>query len=469
MPKPFLSEDFLLETEPARVLYHEYAKSMPILDYHCHLPPGEIAENRRFENLTQIWLAGDHYKWRAMRADGVPERLITGDASDYEKFEAWAATVPHAIRNPLYHWTHMELKQAFGIEGKLLCPATAREIYEAANALLQREDYRARGIMERFRVAVVCTTDDPADSLEHHFRIARDESFPTRVLPTFRPDKAMAVESPDAFNAWIDRLEEASGVAVKDFPSFIEALRNRHDFFHRAGCRISDHGLEAPFAADFAESEIRVIFDRLRIGREIDPLQAGPFKSAMMIEFGLMDAEVNWTQQLHLGAIRNLNTRAFALLGPDAGFDSIGDFEIARPLARFLDRLDALGKLPKTIVYNLNPRDNELLAAMIGSFQDGSTAGKIQFGSAWWFNDQKDGIERQVNALSAMGLLSRSVGMLTDSRSFLSYPRHDYFRRILCNLIGKDVDRGELPDDIPHLGKIIQDISYNNAVAYFGI
>ncbi len=469
MPKPFLSESFLLDTDTAKVLYHDYAAGMPIFDYHCHLPPQEVAENRAFENLTQIWLAGDHYKWRAMRANGVAERLITGDASDKEKFDAWAATVPYTMRNPLYHWTHMELKRPFGIGGKLLCPESATEIYDTCGALLQTEAFRARGIMQQFQVKVVCTTDDPVDSLEHHMRIAEDEAFAIRVLPTFRPDRAMAVESPETFTAWVESLEAAADMTIRDASSFVEAIRKRHDVFHDAGCRISDHGLGEPYAEEYTESEIRVIFDKVRIGRDISVEEIRKFKSAMMVEFGLMDAEKNWTLQLHMGAIRNNNTRFFKQLGPDTGFDSMGDFEIARPLARFLDRLDEQEKLPKTILYNLNPRDNELLATMIGNFQDGSVPGKIQFGSAWWFNDQRGGMEWQMNALSTMGLLSRFVGMLTDSRSFLSYPRHEYFRRILCNLIGGDVENGQLPNDMPHLGSIVQDVSYNNAVEYFGI
>ncbi len=465
----FMSKDFLLDSATARTLFHEHAEGLPIFDYHCHLPPREIAENRRFENLTRIWLAGDHYKWRAMRANGVPERLITGDAPDFEKFQAWAATVPATIRNPLYHWTHLELERTFGIAGRLLGPATAREIYDECTAKLGSDEFRARAIMEKMRVKVVCTTDDPTDTLEHHLALRADPSFRVKVLPTFRPDKSMAVESPEAFNAWLAALQERAGIVVRDFASLIEALRARHDFFHAAGCRIADHGLATVYAEEATEHEVRTIFNKVRVGRPADAHEAAKWKSALLDEFGRMHAEKGWTMQLHIGALRNTNSRAFAALGPDAGFDSIGDGELAAPLGRLLDRLDRAGKLPKTILYVLNPRDNEVVATMCGNFQDGSVPGKLQFGAAWWFNDQKDGIERQLDALSAMGLLARFVGMLTDSRSFLSYPRHEYFRRILCNRLGAEVERGELPADMELLGNLVRGVSYRNAVAYFGI
>ncbi len=469
MAETFLTEDFLLTNEPARTLYHNYAAGMPIFDYHCHLSPREIAENRRFENLTQIWLAGDHYKWRLMRANGIPERLITGDAPDWEKFEAWAATVPRIVGNPIYHWTHMELKRPFGLADRLLSPSTAREIYEHCSKLLEGEDFRARGILKQFAVRVVCTTDDPADDLAAHRAVAADDSFQIKVLPTFRPDKALAVEDPQAFNSYVERLEERTGISIRNYASLVEALRQRHDEFHRVGCRISDHGLGEPYAEEFTESELRLIFDKLRIGKAPDRLEARKLKSALMLQFGEMNAEKGWTMQLHLGALRNVSSRLFRLVGPDAGGDTIGDFNLAVPLARFLDRLDGAGKLPKVILYNLNPRDNELLAAMAGCFQDGSVPGKVQFGAAWWFNDHKAGIEAQLTALANIGILSRFVGMLTDSRSFLSYVRHEYFRRILCDFFGREVEEGRLPGDLNFLGGIVKDICYRNAVSYFGI
>jgi glucuronate isomerase len=467
--KPFMDEDFLLHSETARTLYHGYAENMPIFDYHCHLPVQEIAADRTFDNLTQIWLQGDHYKWRAMRAAGVDERLITGEGSDAEKFAAWAATVPGTLRNPLYHWTHLELKRCFDISGKLLDPRTADGIYSACSRMLQTEAFSTRRILQRMNVRVVCTTDDPVDSLEHHIALGGDRDFPVRVLPAFRPDKALAVERPDMFNAWVRRLEAVTDMAIDDYEAFLEALAKRHDFFHSVGCRLSDHGIEQPHAREFALREIRRLFERVRHGETLSDSQICRYKSALLLELAEMNAARGWVQQFHLGALRNINTRALRLLGPDTGYDTIGDFEIAGPLAKFLDTLDAGGRLTKTILYALNPRDNELIAAMIGSFQDGRIPGKIQFGSAWWFNDQKDGMERQITALSNMGLLSRFVGMLTDSRSFLSYPRHEYFRRVLCNLLGADVERGELPDDLELIGGMVRDICWNNAVNYFGI
>jgi glucuronate isomerase len=467
--KPFLTEDFLLQTQTARALYHDFAEGMPIFDYHCHLPVAEIAADKTFENLTDIWLRGDHYKWRAMRANGIAERLITGDASDAEKFQAWAATVPKTLRNPLYHWTHLELKRYFGISGKRLNPETAEAIYTECSAMLRTRDFSTRRILERMNVKVVCTTDDPTDTLEHHLRLKADRAFPVQVLPAFRPDKALGVESPRDFNAWIERLEASAGLEVGHFDSFLEAIRRRHDFFHQAGCRLSDHGIEHPFAADFTAKDVDKAFQKARQGKRPTPVEALKYKSAVTIELARMDAEKGWTQQFHFGALRSVNTKALASLGPDTGYDAIGDFEMARALARFLDRLESDGKLAKTILYVMNPRDNEVVATAIGCFQDGSLPGKMQFGSAWWFNDQKDGIERQINTLSNMGLLSRFVGMLTDSRSFLSYPRHEYFRRVLCNLFGNDVENGELPDDMELLGGMVKDICFRNASAFFGI
>jgi glucuronate isomerase len=464
--KTFNDSNFLLQTPTAERLYHDHASKMPIIDYHCHLNPEYVANDHRFRNLSEIWLAGDHYKWRAMRTNGVAERFCTGDASDWEKFEKWAETVPYTMRNPLYHWTHLELKTAFGVE-KLLSPATAREIYDHCSAMLQQPEYSARGLMMRYNVEVVCTTDDPIDSLEHHIK-CKEDGFKCKVLPTWRPDKAMAVESPEAFKTYIDKLSEVSDVAIGSFATLLDALRVRHRFFESVGCRLSDHGIEEFYAEDYTSAEIEAIFAKVYGGNMLTEQEIIKYKSAMLVEFGIMDHESGWTQQFHYGPIRNNNSRMMALLGPDTGFDSIGDFNTAKSMAKFLDRLDSQDKLAKTIIYNINPRDNEMIATMIGNFQDGSIPGKIQFGSGWWFLDQKDGMERQMNSLSLLGLLSRFVGMLTDSRSFLSYPRHEYFRRTLCNLIGNDVEQGLLPaSELDFIGKMVEDISYNNAKEYF--
>jgi glucuronate isomerase len=464
MPE-FITEDFLLQTKAARILYHEHAKKMPIYDYHCHLPADKIAADHCFDNITQAWLYGDHYKWRAMRANGIPEKYITGDTGDYEKFEKWAQTVPDCLGNPLYHWTHLELKRYFGID-KLLAPDTAKEIYQTASEMLRSPAFSVRNIMRKMNVKLVCTTEDPLDTLSHHKKI-KQNGFEIKVHAAFRPDRAMAVEDIGALNAWIDKLEEADSMQIADFDSYIEAIRKRHDYFHQNGCRLSDHGLETAYAETYSQSEIKKIFDRIRPGKDLDLPQQLKFKSAMMFEFAVMDAEAGWVQQLHIGALRNTSTRLFKALGPDVGCDSISDLEVAKPLSKFLDRLDTNGKLPKTILYNLNPRDNAVFATMVGNFQDGSVPGKMQYGSAWWFLDQKDGMEEQIRALSNMGLLSRFVGMLTDSRSFLSYPRHEYFRRILCNILGNDVEAGLLPADMALLGKMVEDICFNNARNYF--
>jgi glucuronate isomerase len=467
--KAFLAEDFLLQTQTARTLYHDFAENMPIFDYHCHLPVAEIAANKTFENLTDIWLRGDHYKWRAMRANGIPERLITGDASEFEKFQAWSATVPKTLRNPLYHWTHLELKRYFGVSGKLLNLETAEEIYTECSAMLRTGDFSTRRILQRVNVKVVCTTDDPTDSLEHHLKLKAERGFTVKVLPAFRPDKALGVESPREFNNWVGRLETSAGLAVKNYDSFLEAIHRRHDFFHQTGCRLSDHGIEHPFAVNYTAKDVNKAFKKARQGKKPTPAEALKYKSAVMIELARMDAEKGWVQQFHLGALRNVSTRAMQALGADSGYDTIGDFEMAHSLTRFLDALDRDDRLAKTILYVMNPCDNEVVATAVGCFQDGSHFGKMQFGSAWWFNDQKDGIEKQINALSNMGLLSRFVGMLTDSRSFLSYPRHEYFRRVLCNMLGSDVENGELPDDMELIGDMVKDICFHNAVAYFGI
>ncbi|GAB3934473.1 glucuronate isomerase [Larkinella terrae] len=462
--KSFLDEDFLLQTDTARRLYHDYAKSMPIIDYHCHLPPDQIAADKTFENLTQIWLYGDHYKWRAMRTNGVSEKYCTGDASDYEKFQKWAETVPYTMRNPLYHWTHMELKNPFGVE-TVLNATSARQIYDTCTEQLPGMSTRA--LLRHFNVRTVCTTDDPTDSLEHHRKIAED-GFEIKVLPTFRPDKAMAIDDVPVFQSYVKRVGEVCNQDIRSLDVFIECLKQRHDYFAQAGCRLSDHGLELIYAEPYTESEVRSTFEKLLSNAVLSETERLQFKSYMLDRFAEWDWEKGWTQQFHLGALRNNNKRALRTLGPDTGWDSIGDFRQAGPLARFLGGLDDRDQLAKTILYNLNPSDNEIMATMIGNFNDGSTPGKIQFGSGWWFLDQKDGMERQINALSNMGLLSRFVGMLTDSRSFLSYPRHEYFRRILCNIFGNDVENGELPNDIEWIGKLVQNICYNNAEGYFG-
>jgi len=465
--KDFLDENFLLQTKTAQELYHSYAAHQPIIDYHCHLIPSMVANDYQFKSLTEIWLGGDHYKWRAMRTNGIAEKYCTGkDSSDWEKFEKWAETVPYTMRNPLYHWTHLELKTGFGVE-KLLSPKTAREIYDECTAKLQTPEYSARNLMLKYKVEAVCTTDDPIDSLEYHIK-TRNDNFAVKMLPTWRPDKAMAVENPAAFQAYVEQLAEVSGVSISGFDDMILALRKRQDFFQAQGCKLSDHGIEEFYAEDYTEAEIKSIFNKVYSGQALTHSETLKFKSAMLVIFAEMDWEKGWTQQFHFGVIRNNNTRLFNQVGADTGFDSIGSFSIAKNLSKFLDRLDSQNKLTKTILYNLNPADNEMIATMIGNFQDGTIAGKIQFGSGWWFLDQKDGIEKQLNSLSVMGLLSRFVGMLTDSRSFLSYPRHEYFRRILCNLIGDDVEKGLLPhQELDFIGKIVEDISYNNAKSFF--
>jgi glucuronate isomerase len=466
-----MDQDFLLESPTALWLYHDVARRQPIIDYHCHLPPAAIAANHRFGDLQEIWLAGDHYKWRAMRAAGVPERLCTGDASPWDKFAAWAATVPQTLRNPLYHWTHLELRDPFGIEGVRLGPDTARQVWDRCNELLAQDSFRTQGLLRHFRVLVVCTTDDPTDTLEHHRAHATSATAGTRLYPTWRPDRAMALEDVATWNLWADRLGAAAGTDVDSLDRFREALARRHEYFHRQGCRLSDHGLDTAYAEPWTEKHLAAIFDKARAGRDVEPAEVAAFRSALLHEMALWDHERGWTQQFHFGAMRNNNTRAFKTLGPDTGFDSMGDLPIAAPLARFLDGLDREGRLARTILYNHNPRDNDLFATMIGNFQDGggSVPGKMQFGSSWWFLDQKQGIEAQLDSLSNMGLLSRFVGMLTDSRSFLSFSRHEYFRRILCNKIGDEVERGLLPDDRALLRSLIEGVCFTNARDYFGL
>ncbi|MGN6179291.1 MAG: glucuronate isomerase [Mucilaginibacter sp.] len=463
--KPFLDENFLLQSKTAERLYHDFAREMPIIDYHCHLDPAQIASNINFTNLTDIWLRGDHYKWRAMRAYGINEKYITGSATDAEKFEKWAETVPYTLRNPLYHWTHLELQRYFGVH-ELLSPKTAKAIYEECTAKLQTPEYKVQNIVSRMNVEVICTTDDPIDNLEYHQQLKKG-NWGTKVYPAFRPDKAMNADDSDALNQYIAKLEAVSNVSVNSFNDYLDALKKRHDYFAENGCSVSDHGLEQIYAEDYTEKEIEAIFTKIRAGKHLLPLEALKFKSAMLYIFAIWDHEKGWVQQFHLGALRNNNTRAHRELGPDTGYDSIGDFKQAQALSRFLNKLDNTNQLAKTIIYNLNPCDNELFATMTGNFNDGTVSGKMQFGSAWWFLDQKQGMTNQINALSSMGLLSKLVGMLTDSRSFLSYPRHEYFRRLLCNLFAEDVENGELPNDIEWIGKIVQDISYYNAKNYF--
>lgn len=468
MVKEFINKNFLLDTKTAIKLYYNFAESLPIIDYHCHIPPKEVAQNRKFENMTQIWLAGDHYKWRAMRTCGVKEKFITGDASDWEKFEMWARTVPKTIRNPLYHWTHLELKRPFGISNKLLNEKTAKFIWEKCNSKLAMPGFTAQGIAKRMNVEVICTTDDPTDSLEYHEAYVKNGNGFTKMLPAFRPDKTMAIENVEEFLSYLQKLESVSGIEIKDFDSLLTAVRIRRDYFHLHGCRLSDHGIETMYAENYTDSDIRSIFKKLRKGKNLDVIEILKFKSAMIYELGVMNYEKGWMQQFHIGALRDNNSRMFRILGQAAGFDSIGDFEIARPLAKYLDRLDSENKLTKTILYNLNPRDNELFASMIGNFQDGSVAGKMQYGAAWWFLDQKDGIQKQIESLSQLGLLSQFIGMLTDSRSFLSYPRHEYFRRLLCNILGREIEQGLIPNDMQFIGGIVRNICYYNAKKYFG-
>jgi glucuronate isomerase len=466
--KPFIHDDFLLEGPVAVDLFHRFAKDLPIVDFHCHLSPALMAEDHRFRSIAEIWLEGDHYKWRAMRTNGVEERFVSGDASDWGKFSAWARTVPDTLGNPLYHWTHMELHRPFGID-KVLSPATASEIYECANARLAEDGFTALGLLAQFRVAVVCSTDDPVDSLAPHKALAKRKEPATRVYPTWRPDRVLHVEDPVVWNAYVDRLAQAADTEIGSWAALLDAFEKRHAFFDQMGCRGSDHGLERMEAQPFTDAAAGVAFERLRKGEALESGETWLIKSALLHRLALLDHARGWVQQFHLGAMRNNNIRMRRLLGPDTGYDSIGDFEQARPLARFLDRLDETDQLAKTILYNLNPADNELFATMIGNFQDARVPGKVQWGSAWWFLDQLDGMEAQMRALANMGLLARFVGMITDSRSFLSYSRHEYFRRLLANLLGEEVRRGRLPDEREALGRLVRNICFFNARDYFGL
>lgn len=462
----FMDQNFMLGNDTAKVLYHEHAAKMPIIDYHCHLVPQMIADNYQFRNMTEIWLGGDHYKWRAMRGNGVDEAYITGSKSDYEKFEKWAATVPFLMRNPLYHWTHLELKRIFGID-TILKPETAREIYDACNEKLVTTAFRAQGLMKSCHVETVCTTDDPADTLEYHKQL-RESDFAVKVLPTWRPDKAMAIDNPQAYNEYIKQLEQVADVSISSYDDLLTALQKRHDYFALQGCKLSDHGLDTFYGEDYTERELRLIFEKVRSGKSVSTEELKKFRSGFLFDLAVMDHAKGWTQQFHIGAIRNCNARMFKKLGPDTGFDAIHDLSCAAAGHKLFSRLDDAGSLAKTILYNLNPRDNEVLAVMAYTFNDGSIAGKMQYGSAWWFLDHESGMIDQMNALSSLGLLSRFVGMLTDSRSFLSYPRHEYFRRILCNMVGADVESGKLPaSELAFIGEMVEGISYQNARQFF--
>lgn len=465
--KEFMNSDFLLDSEPARRLYHEYAADMPIYDYHSHLPINQIVEDARFRNITQIWLYGDHYKWRAMRACGVDEMFVSGKpvpASDYQRFEAWAGVVPQTICNPLYHWSHLELRRCFGID-TLLSSETARDIYDVCTEKLKSPAMSARSILRSQNVKILCTTDDPTDDLAGHRTLAAEE-WGVKVYPTWRPDRALFAEDP-RWGAWVDKLERMSGMRIASWNDFLGALQARHDFFHSLGCRISDYGIECPYAADYTEAEVANAFAKARGGTVLAGEELEKFRSALLFELMSMDAGSDWTQQLHLAARRNNSYLGFMAIGPDTGFDSIGDFPVGAALVRLLDHLENAGKLARTIVYTLNPSYNDMIASIVGSFMDGRTPGKMQFGTAWWFNDQKDGMERQMESLAAIGLISRFVGMLTDSRSFLSYPRHEYFRRVLCNMLGGKMERGELPGDFSLVGNTVKDICFYNAEKYF--
>ena len=462
----FINDDFLLTNDTSKTLYHEFASKMPIIDYHCHLPPQEIANDKTWETITELWLGGDHYKWRAMRSNGINENLVTGSADSWEKFLGWAETMPKLMGNPLYHWNQLELARYFDIY-ELLSPNSSQKIYTQCNELLGDSGLSARKLIEESNVKVICTTDDPCDTLNFHYSIEQDESISCKVIPAWRPDKAMMPELGDDFVKWIELLSNVSDTNIASFDHFIDALEKRHQFFHDRGCRLSDHGVETFYAEEYTERDIQNVFKKVMSGSDLVQDEVLKFKSHMLYIFGVMDAEKNWVQQYHYGALRNNSSRLFKQLGPDIGCDSIGDWSAAEPMSKLFSRLDEEGKLAKTIIYPINPRDNEMVGAMIGNFQDGSVPGKIQFGSGWWFNDQMDGMLRQIEALSQLGLLSRFVGMLTDSRSFLSFTRHEYFRRILCNKLGVEIESGIIPNEVDFIGNMVEDISYNNAAGYF--
>ena len=461
----FITENFLLETEIAQELYHDYAKEMPIIDYHNHLPPAAIASNHQFANITEAWLHGDHYKWRAMRALGINEKYITGTASDQDKFLKWAETVPNTLRNPLYHWTHLELLRYFDID-ELLTPKSGLEIYRKTSEKLQDKTHSAIGLLKQQNVELLCTTDDPLDSLEHHLSTGQND-LDIQMLPAFRPDKAYAVEDAKALVQYVERLADLTGISITSYQDYLDALKNRIAFFHQAGSRLSDHGLDQPYFFEPGAFNIETLFKKVLKGKALEHQEVHYFKFETLLHLCREYHKYGWTQQFHLGALRNTNERMLSTLGPDTGFDSIGDFQQASSMSKFLNELDKTNQLTKTILYNLNPSQNEVFATMAGNFNDGTVKGKMQYGSAWWYLDQLDGMEKQINTLSNMGMLSSFVGMLTDSRSFLSFPRHEYFRRLLCNIFGNDIEKGLVPKDIPFVGKMIQDISYHNAKSYF--
>jgi glucuronate isomerase len=463
----FMTDSFLLSSRRSEQLFHDYADSMPIYDYHTHLPARKIAENNPFRSITEVWLDHDHYKWRAMRAEGIDERLITGAAADWDRFLAWAGTVPRTLRNPLFHWTHLELKAYFGIRGKLLGEDTAQEIYARCNELLQTDDFRPRSLLERMKVRVLFTTDDPTDSLEHHLRLQEDGDFDVKVLPTFRPDPVLGIEEPAPFNRWVSRLEAASGIEVKSFDHLLQALEKRHDDFHAAGCRASDYGLDRPYCESYSKGEIQSTFKRVRRDEVPDVPSIEKFRTCLLAHLSWMNRKRGWVQMLHLGALRNTSSRRFRSLGPDTGFDAMGDAPLTARLLSFLDRLESGGMLPKTVVFNINPRDNDAIMSAIGCFQEGPVRGKMQLGPAWWFNDSREGVIAHLNALSDGGMLSGFIGMVTDSRSFLSFPRHEYFRRIFCNLLGEEMEGGLIPDDLGPVGDMVRDVCYHNAETYF--
>ncbi len=464
--KEFINKDFLLQNDYAKMLYHDHAEKLPIIDYHCHLSPKMIAEDYRFKSITELWLDGDHYKWRAMRANGIDESYITGrKVSDWERFLKWAETVPYTLRNPLYHWTHLELKTAFGIS-ETLNLGSAKKIYECCNELLSTPEYSAKGFMKKYNVEAVCTTDDPVDSLEYHKEIA-DSDFEIKVLPTWRPDKAMNISTSAEFRTYVEMLSKVSGVTISKFDDFIQALKVRHDYFAEHGCKLADHGMGVISWKNYTKQDINIVFDKVYGGIELTEEEKMKFQTAMLIILSEMNFDAGWTQQYHYGPLRNTNTKMMAMIGPDTGFDTIGDYNCAESLAKIFDRLNLDGKLAKTIVYNINPSANDMVAAMIANFQDGSVAGKMQFGAGWWFNDQMRGMISQMNSLSEQGLLSRFVGMLTDSRSFLSYPRHEYFRRILCNMLGEELEKGLLPEsEMSRIKGMVEDICYFNAKSF---
>jgi glucuronate isomerase len=462
-----IDERFLLQSDEAVRLYHDYAAGLPIIDFHTHLPPAEIAVDRRWENISQVWLNGDHYKWRQMRANGIAERFCTGDASDREKFDAFAGIQPHLLRNPLYHWCHLELARYFGIDDLLLSAQTADEVWDRTAAVL-RNGLSARALIEQSRVLALCTSDDPIDSLEHHRAIAADDSFAARILPTWRPTRVLSVGDPASWNRYVEELAAATDIDIASLDDLVAALAVRRDVFHAAGCRLSDHALAAGIFAPAPASELQASFARLRAGAQLPAREIDQLTTALLLELGRLYCESGWTMQLHIGAQRDNNSSRFATLGPDSGYDSMGDRPYAEPLARFLDALNSSGNLPKTILYNVNPRDNEMLASMLACFEDGSVAGKMQLGSAWWFLDQKNGIERQLETISQIGSLRRFVGMVADSRSFLSFTRHEYFRRVLCNVLGADMAAGLLPRDFDLVGALVEDVCFRNAESYFG-